>query len=323
MTKIYLFYLVLFFPFVCSSQTTNSIIKIDTTEIVQIGGIKQFLSIKGNNIENPVLLILHGGPGKSLIAFSEKFTDKLKNEFVIVNWDQRKTGETQKINNINDSININLLKSDALEVVKYLINKFQHKKIYLVSHSFGSVMGFDIAIKHPELLYAYIPISPVVDANKSSILTIKSLKKWAIKTKNEAAKNELEKIKIPYKDENDFFFAQKWLFIHNEVDGAETENFKNNYYDWMNIWFPIWKKNAESNLFVTAPKIDCSIYFFIGNFDNQTHHLIAKKYFKFLKAKNKKKIKFKNSGHTILNTESEKLQNTIIDIKNAYQNLKL
>ncbi len=63
--------------------------KIDTAEIVRIGGIRQLISIKGDNRENPVLLILHGGPGKSLTAMSDGFTDKLKKEFVVVNWDQR------------------------------------------------------------------------------------------------------------------------------------------------------------------------------------------------------------------------------------------
>lgn len=80
-----------------------------------------------------------------------------------------------------------------------------------MSHSWGSVMGFDIANTHPELLYASIPISPVVDANKSSVLTVNLLKNWALKNNNNQAFQELEKIQIPYIEKNDFFFSTKMI----------------------------------------------------------------------------------------------------------------
>ena len=100
MKKINFLLILLLMSFVCQSQKFENIniLKIDTTEIVQIGGIKQFISIKGNNKENPILLFLHGGPGTSLVESSEKFTEKLKNEFVVINWDQRGTGEDRSIN---------------------------------------------------------------------------------------------------------------------------------------------------------------------------------------------------------------------------------
>lgn len=314
MIKRYLFLSLFLISIVCWSQVKEKKkIQIDTTEAVQIGGIKQIISIKGNDREKPVLLILHGGPGKSLISFSEGFTDQLKNEFVVVNWDQRETGATFSLNRTKDKLTPDLLKKDALEVVHYLQKKFHQKKIFLLSHSWGSVMGFDIAARHPELLYAYIPVSPVIDAHKSAFLFVKDLKKWALETKNNTATQELDKIKLPFKDKNDFFLAQKWLFIHNGVKGADTEDFKNNYYQWMETWFPVWKENAETNLFDSISEIKCPVYFLIGSGDNQSYYTIAEDYYKFLKAKNKKMFWFKESGHTIFNTEPEKLQEIIIN----------
>lgn len=312
-----IFYLIIFSS-VCKSQnTTQAILEIDTTEIVQIGKIQQFLSFKGSDRSNPILLILHGGPGKSLNQFSKGFTNKLNDNFIVVNWDQRETGETLKLNRSKDSLNVKLMQDDSLEIISYLLKKFNKKKLYLLSHSWGSVMGFEIASKHPEILHAYIPISPVVDANNSAILTINQLKKWAEKNKNNQATEELDRIKLPFQDKNDFFLAQKWLFIHNEVEGAETTEFKTVYYEWMNIWFPIWKENAQTSLFKTISKIDCPIYFFVGRMDNQTYYSITEKYFKFLHAKKKKLFWFNNSGHTIFNTEPEKLQDLIIKLKNT------
>lgn len=313
MIKPYLFLILFLLPVICWSQVKEKkTIQIDTTEAVQIGGIKQFISIKGNDREKPVLLILHGGPGKSLINFAEGFTDKLKDEFVVVNWDQRETGGTLSLNKSKDSLTTDLLKKDALEVVYYLKKKFNQKKIFLLSHSWGSVMGFDIAAQHPELLYAYIPVSPVIDAHKSVSLFVNDLKKWTLETQNHKAAQELEQIKLPFKDRDDFFLAQKWLFIHNGVKGIDTEDFKTNYYQWMEIWFPVWMENAKTNLYSSVSEIKCPVYFFIGSGDNQSYYTIVEDYYQFLKAKNKKLFWFKESGHTIFNTEPEKLQQIII-----------
>lgn len=313
MIKQFLFLILLLMSAVCWAQVNEKkIFQIDTTEAVQIGGIKQFISIKGNNREKPVLLILHGGPGKSLISFADGFTNKLKEEFVVVNWDQRETGGTLSLNKTKDSLTPDLLKKDALEVIYYLKKKFHQKKIFLLSHSWGSVMGFDIAAKHPELLYAYISVSPVIDAHKSAFLFVNDLKKWALETQNHKAAQELEQIKLPFKNKDDFFMAQKWLFIHNGVKGVDTEDFKTNYYQWMDTWFPVWMENAKTNLFVTTPEIKCPVYFLIGSGDNQSYYTIAENYYQFLKAKHKKMFWFKESGHTIFNTEPEKLQEIII-----------
>lgn len=79
-------------PFYSSAQG------IDTTEIIQIGGIKQFVSIKGKNRNAPILLFLHGGPGRSVMALADGFTNLLTEKFVVVQWDQRQSGETFKLN---------------------------------------------------------------------------------------------------------------------------------------------------------------------------------------------------------------------------------
>lgn len=228
MKKISFLLILLLMSFVCQSQKVenSNVLKIDTTEIVQIGGIKQFISIKGNNKENPILLFLHGGPGTSLVESSEKFTEKLKNEFVVINWDQRETGETLKLNSANENLTPELFKNDTYELIKYVLGKFKHEKLYLVSHSWGSVLGFDIAEKHSELLYAYISISPIVDQNKASKLTMEMLNNWAIKTKNNNAITELSLVKIPFENQNDLFYSQKWLFIHNGVEFAKKRGFQ-------------------------------------------------------------------------------------------------
>ncbi|MBC8985064.1 alpha/beta hydrolase [Pedobacter sp. N36a] len=287
--------------------------KIDTTAVVSICGIKQFIKIQGADKEKPLLLFLHGGPGTSLIPMADAFTDQLKSNFVVVQWDQRQTGETLKLNSSPEKLSLSLLQKDTEELISYLLQHFNRKKLFLLSHSFGSMLGFNFAAKHPESLYAYIPISAIVDQRKSEKLTMEMLNKWAKETKNTEAIKELAMVKLPFEKEDDLFYSQKWLFIHNGVDFAKEEAFKAKYHDWLAIWFPMWKQAVTNNLFKTLPALNCPVYFIEGIGDKQKSHYLVGDYYKFVKAPKKGLFWFKKSGHTVFNSEPEKLQQVIIE----------
>lgn len=286
---------------------------IDTAEAVMINGIKQYITLKGSNDNNPLLLFLHGGPGRSLIPFAEAFTKHLPEKYTVVQWDQRETGETLKLNSTPDSLTEALLKSDTYEMVKYLLHRFGHKKLYLVSHSWGSVMGFDMAQQHPELLYAYIPISPVTDMARSTHYTLNMLKEWARKNENKIAIAELDTIHYPMRTKDDLYYFQKWLFVHNEVDGADSKAFATVFYNWMNVWFNVWIQQSKKSMFKDIPEINCPVYFFAGRGDNQTAAAVTFDYYKRLKAKKKSFTWFEKSGHTIFNSEPEKIEATLLE----------
>lgn len=289
---------------------------LSTSEIVEIGGIKQYIAYTSNDIEKPILLFLHGGPGKSLIKAAETFNDQLKDHFIVVQWDQRESGKTLELNPTDKELDHELMRQDAHEVVLRLLKKFNRKKLYLVSHSWGSVLGFDIAKNYPELLHAYLPISPIINYAQQTEMTIKMLKKWAIENDNEPALKELETVNIPIQNQDDLFYQQKWLFIHNGVDFATKPGFKQEYYDWMAVWFPVVLKSFEENLFETVTSLKCPVYFIEGRGDGQESHYLAERFYQQLKAEEKKFYWFENSGHTVFNTEPDKLQKVIIEIGN-------
>lgn len=173
--------------------------------------------------------------------------------------------------------------------------------------------SFDFAAKHPELLYAYIPVSGIVDQRKSEKLTMELLNKWARTTKNDTAVKELALVKLPFEKEDDLFYSQKWLFIHNGVDFAKEPGFKAKYHEWLAVWFPMWKKSVTNNLFKTLPELKCPVYFIEGIGDKQASHYIVEDYYKFIKAPKKQLFWFEKSGHTVFNSEPEKLQQVIIE----------
>lgn len=301
-----------FVPVKCHVVFHGDLKPIDTVEVVEIGGIKQFVKIQGADRTKPIMLFLHGGPGSSLIPVADAFTSQLKEHFVVVQWDQRETGETLKLNSSPVPLSLDLFQKDASQLVHYLLQNYNRKKLFLVSHSFGSMIGFGLAEKHPDLLYAYVCISGIIDQRKSERLTMDMLNKWAKKTGNHPAEKELSLVHLPFESGEDLYYSQKWLFIHNGAEFASKHDFSEKYHQWLSVWFPMWKNSVTKNLFTSLPALQCPVYFIEGIGDQQKSHYIVKGYYDFIKAPKKNFFWFKKSGHTIFNSEPEKLQQTMI-----------
>ncbi len=281
---------------------------------VNINKVEQYLNIRYNDLNFPIILFIHGGPGSSLVNESKSFDSLLLKNFIIINWDQRNTGKT-KIDNSN-KFNLNILHEDTEEVIKFIMEKFNRKKIYLASHSWGSVLAFNYIIKLPDNISAYIGISPIIDQKKSTELTINDLTNWAKENNNIKALSELSKVNIPINDKKDLYFQQKWLFIKNGLNLEDEKKFKEKYYIWMDIWFDIWLQSVKKSIFEINKNYKCPIYFIEGNYDGYKSHNLVEEYYNYLDSPSKGLYWMEFSGHTIYNTEPIKLQEIIIEILN-------
>ncbi|HTJ30724.1 MAG TPA: alpha/beta hydrolase [Acidobacteriaceae bacterium] len=130
---------------------------IDEEHFLKIGGIDQWIGIRGEDANNPVLLVVHGGPGSSCSAFTPRIRSWEKH-FTVVQWDQRGCGKTLARTGRSNSgqITMNRLIKDGIEVAEYLCARFRKERIFLLANSFGTTFGMDIARLRPDLLYAYI-----------------------------------------------------------------------------------------------------------------------------------------------------------------------
>ncbi len=124
---------------------------------VRIGGIEQWIGIRGEDRSNPVLLLLHGGPGSSYSMFSPRLRGWEKH-FTIAQWDQRGAGKTfaRVGRRATGAISFAQLQRDGVEVAEYLRKRLQKARIFLLASSFGSTFGLQIARLRPDLFYAYI-----------------------------------------------------------------------------------------------------------------------------------------------------------------------
>lgn len=133
-----------------------------------IGGIEQWITIHGSDSANPVVLVLHGGPGDALSPYADSLFAGWDKDFTMVEWDQRGAGRTYGKSgpSIEPTMTMERMSDDGIEVVQYLTHHLSKSKIILTGGSWGSVLGIHMAHDRPDLFYAFVGQSVVVNFKK-------------------------------------------------------------------------------------------------------------------------------------------------------------
>jgi len=133
---------------------------IDERRYVRIGGVEQWITIRGRNRDNPAILILHGGPGVAYSALPRLFLP-WEHDFTVVQWDQRGAGKSYSANKAPPDIA--LMVRDAVEVSEYARHRLRRNKITLLGHSWGSVLGVLVVKTRPDLFDAWVGTGQIVN----------------------------------------------------------------------------------------------------------------------------------------------------------------
>ncbi|BDR54493.1 putative aminopeptidase YbaC [Bombiscardovia apis] len=92
----------------------------------------------------------------------EKFNASLAQHFNLVVWDQRGAGLSYYPFTASNHPTIDTYLEDIHELTLQLLDRFHQDKIYLIGHSWGSVLGVKFIQAHPELVHHYIGCGQVV-----------------------------------------------------------------------------------------------------------------------------------------------------------------
>ena len=147
--------------------------KVDEKGFVSIGGIEQWVTVKGDSCANPIILFLSGGPGNPLSPYADAIYGAWSRDFTLVQWDQRGAGMTygRSPPAPDARLTIRQMSDDGAELAAYLARRFGKKKVILWGSSWGSVLGVHMAKARPELFYAYLGTAQVVSNRENQAVS--------------------------------------------------------------------------------------------------------------------------------------------------------
>lgn len=300
---------------------------------IDIGGVRQGMIIKGNDMEKPVLLFLSGGPGIPEYFMDHQYPTFLEDEFIVCFWDWRGTGLSYGKSIAPESVTREQFITDTFEVTEYLRKRFEADKIYLAAHSFGTSVGIQAVAERPELYNGYIAISQIADQLRSEQLAYEYMLSMCEEKGNSALSGQLAD--NPCGTERYFASGVRDKAMHTLGVGT-TRNMRSVI---TGIFFPslrmtdyslkervnIWRgkmfvnKTMQDvftfNAFETVKSVDVPVYFFAGKYDYTCCYELQKEYFDFLDAPEKYFFTFENSAHSPLFEEQEKAEEIINFIK--------
>lgn len=125
---------------------------------VAIGGIEQWVTVRGTDCANPVVLFIHGGPGNPMSPFADAIYGGWEDEFTLVQWDQRGAGRTWGRNPsvAEADLSIEQMAADGVEIAALVAGRLGQDKVILVGGSWGSALAVKMARARPDLFHAYV-----------------------------------------------------------------------------------------------------------------------------------------------------------------------
>jgi len=179
-------------------------------ERISLGGVAQTILLRGRDRTKPVLLYLHGGPGFAQLPLAPGYSDQLERHFVVVHWDQRGAGASCAGTDFA-SLTREQIVADAIELSERLAQRFGGGRIFLLGHSWGSVVGALAVQRRPDLFLAYVGLGQVVSGLRNEQLSYQFVVDEAKRRGDAAALAELATIHPPYPTGRELAVQRQWL----------------------------------------------------------------------------------------------------------------
>jgi len=279
---------------------------------IQLGGFQQTVLLRGNDRRDPVLLYVHGGPGAAQLPIARKYSDKLEQHFVVVHWDQRGAGASCAGVDWN-SLSLDQIVNDTIELAEKL---GQGKKIFLIGHSWGSLVGVMAVQRRPDLFYAYVGTGQLVHRDRQEQISYDWVVAQARQAGDMEALNELATIHPPYSTQKEFALDGHWLNkYHGDVFAVERERelqpaviFGREYSLATRLRYQgcfdesrerLLQDRLHIDLLAQIHQFQVPVFFFNGRHDNNTPTSLVEEWAAQLEAPHVEIVWFENAGHSL------------------------
>ncbi|MCL2065438.1 MAG: alpha/beta hydrolase [Candidatus Cloacimonetes bacterium] len=304
---------------------------------IQVNGNKIGMFIEGNNLNAPVLLFLHGGPGMPQYGLTQKYPTFLEEHFIVCWYEQRGAGLSYDKAIDYEQMTIENIILDTIEVTNYLRERFQQDKIYLIGHSWGTLIGIKTIKQYPELFHAYIGVAQIVNQLKSEKLAYQYMLEQYKEQNNRQMIKKLERfnilesniipldyVKFRDKPMHELGIGTTYK-MKSVITGIFLPIMRNKNYTFserINIWRAkskilnntnLWEKMTETGLFIKIDSVDIPIYFLHGIFDYTVNYSLTQEYFDSLNAPTKRFYTFDKSAHSPIFEEPERVTKIILE----------
>lgn len=294
---------------------------INESMYVDINGTKQWINIYGEDLNNPVLLYLHGGPGSATSHIDYAFTRKWADVYTVVTWDQRNCGKSYDSSQNETVLTKELFMTDGKELTEFILEYLSKDKITILGHSWGAIYGANLVLEYPEYYECFIGAGQLVDyleneqAFKQEALVWAEGDEEALQLVNQLTPDNTTVEHFDVKN----VIMQKYGY-DMMVNGADynliaTIIFNPNYTiaDWikylnvdMSSYLDFYT-SVEFADFSLKGKVDYQVPFYNinGDKDYQTNYKLAAEYFEQVKAPYKQLYMMENMTHGLLESDSE------------------
>lgn len=321
-----------FISSLCAAGSANGI---EGLQEITLGGRDQWISIQGNDFSKPVLLVLHGGPGYAMMSLFHENNRELEDYFIVVNWDQRGAGRSYSSDIPRQTMTLKQFVFDAHDLTDYLKNRFDQEKIFLLGHSFGTLIGSILIKDYPEDYFALCNVGQVVNIVENERLSYGFALEQALAYDKKKAIRELKYVGAPdnqgvYADDSGYEVTMKWVGyfggeLYGKKDSREIENQILNsdiYIDSQEDLISGWSFSQELfndealwdiDLREDITQVEVPVFFFMGRFDYDTPFPLVEQYYDVLQAPRKEIVWFDKSAHFPFYEEPDKFNKMLID----------
>lgn len=303
-------------------------------EQVPVNETRQWVLIRTEDVTNPVVLFVHGGPGTSQLTLMRRGTKPLERHFTVVNWDQRLAGKSFAAGADRSGIKVERFVEDVIALSSYLATRFRQERILLVGQSWGSGIGMLAVARRPDLFAGYVGIGQVSNEIESERLSYEWTLEQARAARHDSAVGKLTAMgPPPFTKRSDFmtqrmilgahggeYFASrrgafgvvfKNVLLSREYTMLDRINFFRGIFQSVDILLP---ELYRIDLFIQVPEVKVPVWFCLGRHDFEVPSALSAKYFEFLKAPRKQLVWFENSAHLVATEENEKFNRFLIGV---------
>jgi pimeloyl-ACP methyl ester carboxylesterase len=314
--------------------------EIDTLEAVQLGGITQWIRVRGADASNPALLLMQQGPGLPIINDARRLEHLLglENAFTVVYWDQRGTGLSSpslRTNSNRFEISVARMVDDTVTLLELLRDRFGGKT-FVTGFSFGATFAAYAAVRRPELVAALVAAGMDIDIPAAENNAYAFALNTARQRGNRRAIRQLEAIgPPPHTTVKQFNTRARWVMNFGGV--AANVNYSSMFRTFLLslVRSPDYSATAiirslrglrasqaallpqlaTTDLVRTVPRLDVPVVMAQGRLDQVAPGEAAQRFHDSLTAPSKQLVWFESSAHTPHLEEPAKFRDLLIHLR--------